>query len=171
MARSERLPGGAGISAVDIGADIVPRIRCASDTENETTTLPRSMRLVLSVVWVVPAGAGLARVTEVETTMVVNVGDDEITYGLHVSPDLDTVIYTLAGIEGPEGWGRADDTWEVMGHLAALGVDTAFAIGDSDLATNLFRTLRLRQRETLSAIAADMAARFGVTTTVLPASD
>ena len=103
--------------------------------------------------------------------MVVNVGDDEITYGLHVSPDLDTVIYTLAGIEGPEGWGRADDTWEVMGHLAALGVDTAFAIGDSDLATNLFRTLRLRQRETLSAIAADMAARFGVTTTVLPASD
>ena len=103
--------------------------------------------------------------------MVVNVGDDEITYGLHVSPDLDTVIYTLAGIEGPEGWGRADDTWEVMGHLAALGVDTAFAIGDSDLATNLFRTLRLRQRETLSAIAADMAARFGVTTTVLAASD
>jgi LPPG:FO 2-phospho-L-lactate transferase len=116
-------------------------------------------------------GRGLARLTEVETTMVVNVGDDEITYGLHVSPDLDTVLYTLAGIEGPEGWGRADDTWEVMGHLAALGVDTAFTIGDSDLATNLFRTLRLRQRETLSAIAAELAARFGVTTTVLPASD
>jgi LPPG:FO 2-phospho-L-lactate transferase len=58
-----------------------------------------------------------------------------------------------------------------MGHLAALGVDTAFAIGDSDLATNLFRTLRLRQRVTLSAIAAELAARFGVTTTVLPASD
>jgi LPPG:FO 2-phospho-L-lactate transferase len=116
-------------------------------------------------------GRGLARLGDVATTMVVNVGDDEVAYGLHVSPDLDTVLYTLAGIEGPEGWGRADDTWEVMGHLAELGVDTAFAIGDSDLATNLYRTLRLRQRETLSNIVSELVTLFGVTVTVLPASD
>ncbi len=108
-------------------------------------------------------GRGLARLEDVETTMVVNVGDDEVTYGLHVSPDLDTVLYTIAGIEGPEGWGRADDTWEVMGHLSKLGIDTTFAIGDSDLATNLFRTLRLRQRESLSSIVSELATRFGLT--------
>ena len=101
-------------------------------------------------------GRGLARLGDVETTMVVNVGDDEVAYGLHVSPDLDTVLYTIAGIEGPEGWGRADDTWEVMGHLSKLGIDTTFAIGDSDLATNLFRTLRLRQREPLSSIVSEI---------------
>ena len=116
-------------------------------------------------------GRGLARLGDVETTMVVNVGDDEIVYGLHVSPDLDTVIYTLAGIEGPEGWGQAGDSWEVMGHLAKLGIDTTFAIGDSDLATNLYRTLRLRQRQPLSTIVSELAARFGVTVTVLPATD
>ena len=116
-------------------------------------------------------GEGWRGLGDVATTMVVNVGDDEVAYGLHVSPDLDTVLYTLAGIEGPEGWGRADDTWEVMGHLAELGVDTAFAIGDSDLATNLYRTLRLRQRETLSNIVSELVTLFGVTVTVLPASD
>ncbi len=116
-------------------------------------------------------GRGLARVEDVETTMVVNVGDDEVTYGLHVSPDLDTVLYTMAGIEGPEGWGRADDTWEVMGHLSKLGIDTTFAIGDSDLATNLFRTLRLRQRESLSSIVSELGTRFGLRITVLPATN
>ena len=69
-----------------------------------------------------------------DLTVVVNVGDDEEFYGLHVSPDLDTVAYTLAGREGPQGWGVAGDTFAVMGHLGALGVDTRFRVGDADLA-------------------------------------
>lgn len=121
-------------------------------------------------------GARLARglaaaLPSAALTVVVNVGDDEEIYGLHVSPDLDTVAYTLAEREGPQGWGLAGDTFAVMGHLAALGIDTRFRIGDADLAANLARTAALRAGEALSAVTAPLAAALGIACRLLPATD
>jgi len=104
-------------------------------------------------------------------TVVTNVGDDETVYGLDLSPDLDTVLYTLAGREGPHGWGLEGDTRTVLGHLATLGVDTTFRVGDADLATNLLRTAALRSGATLTQVTARLAAAFGLACTLLPASD
>jgi LPPG:FO 2-phospho-L-lactate transferase len=104
-------------------------------------------------------------------TVVVNVGDDEEVYGVHVSPDLDTVASTLAGREGPEGWGVAGDTFTVLGHLERLGADTSFRLGDADLALNLLRTEALRRGERLSAVTARLAAALGVGPAILPATD
>ena len=111
-------------------------------------------------------GARLARGFEhlegVESTVVVNVGDDDTFYGWSVSPDVDTVLYTLAGQEGTQGWGRAGDTMVLMDHLARFGVDTRFRIGDADAALNLYRTLRLGDGDPLHAITADLAGMMGV---------
>jgi LPPG:FO 2-phospho-L-lactate transferase len=114
---------------------------------------------------------GLAALPAVELTVVVNVGDDERVYGLDVSPDIDTVIYTLAGREGSLGWGLADDTFTVMDALDGLPIDTAFRIGDRDAATNLFRTDRLAAGWSLTWVTTALASAFGVTADVLPASD
>jgi LPPG:FO 2-phospho-L-lactate transferase len=115
---------------------------------------------------------GLAAVLPPDAlTVVVNVGDDEEVYGLSVSPDLDTVAYTLMEGEGPEGWGRAGDGFSVMEHLASFGVDTRFRLGDADLALNLARTAALRSGEPLSAVTARLASALGVTCRLLPASD
>jgi LPPG:FO 2-phospho-L-lactate transferase len=117
--------------------------------------------------------AGLARVLPPEALLIaVNTGDDFEHLGLHVSPDLDTVMYTLAGIANPEtGWGRADETWAFMEALATLGGPTWFRLGDRDLATNVERTRRLRAGETLSAVTRDLCARLGVRHAVVPMSD
>ena len=114
---------------------------------------------------------GFAAAQQVELTVVVNVADDETIYGLHVSPDIDTVLYTVAGIQGPHGWGRADETWAVMDQLSAFPIDTSFRLGDRDLATNLFRTARLREGHSLSEITRDLARVLGVPMRILPASD
>ncbi|MEX0826314.1 MAG: 2-phospho-L-lactate transferase [Acidimicrobiia bacterium] len=106
-----------------------------------------------------------------ELTVIVNVGDDERIHGVHVSADLDTVVYTLAGVEGPHGWGRADDTFTVMEALERLGVDTTFRLGDVDLATCLARTQALDSGETLSSITDRTARVLGVRHRVLPATD
>lgn len=121
-------------------------------------------------------GARLARGLAValdpaDLTVVVNVGDDEDIYGLHVSPDLDTVTYTLTSLEGPEGWGRAGDTFQVLGHMAALGADTTFRLGDADLAVNLFRTALLRSGALLSEVTTRLTAILGVRCRLLPATD
>ncbi len=121
-------------------------------------------------------GARLARglaavLPSADLTVVVNVGDDEEIYGLHVSPDLDTVAYTLAGCEGPQGWGVAGDTFTVMDRLGALGADTRFRVGDVDLATNLLRTAALRSGEALSAVTARLGTALGVGCRLLPATD
>lgn len=120
-------------------------------------------------------GARLARgfeqLSEFDTTVVVNVGDDDLFYGQHVSPDVDTVLYTLAGLEGAEGWGRHGDTRTVMDHLTALGVDTTFMVGDADLALNLYRTNRLRGGATLAAVTAHVATTFGIRSTILPVTN
>jgi LPPG:FO 2-phospho-L-lactate transferase len=117
--------------------------------------------------------AGLARVLPPEELVIaVNTGDDFEHLGVHVSPDLDTVMYTLAGIAHPAaGWGRADETWSFMEALARLGGPTWFRLGDRDLATNVERTRRLRAGETLSAVTRDLCARLGVRHAVVPMSD
>jgi LPPG:FO 2-phospho-L-lactate transferase len=106
-----------------------------------------------------------------DLTVVVNVGDDDRMYGLHVSADLDTVLYTLAGMEGRHGWGIDGDSHRVMAALQAIGVDTTFRVGDRDLAHCLWRTGRLDAGERLSVCTAELAASLGVMTRVLPASD
>lgn len=115
---------------------------------------------------------GLAAVLAPEAlTIVVNVGDDSIQYGAHVAADIDTVAYTLAGINGPHGWGIAGDTHVVIDHLAAFGEDTSFRLGDRDLAHCLARTMFLAGGGTLSAFTARSCADLGLTAAILPASD
>jgi len=104
-------------------------------------------------------------------TVVVNVGDDETMYGVHVSADIDTVVHTLAGIEGPRGWGIAGDTFAVMDQLDRMGVNTAFRLGDRDLAMCLHRTNRMAAGAPLSRVVEEHATALGVTATVVPVTD
>ena len=106
-----------------------------------------------------------------DLTVIVNIGDDDDMYGLHVSPDLDTVLYTLAGIEGPHGWGRRNDTFTVMDELREIGVDTSFRLGDRDLALCLVRTNMLAKGRTLSDFTNRAADRLGIEPRVLPVTD
>lgn len=114
---------------------------------------------------------GLAALDDVELTAIVNTGDDDSIYGLHIAPDIDTVVYTMAGKEGPHGWGLADDSHVVIGALEKFPLDTWFRIGDTDMATNLFRTARIREGWTLSQVTTAQAAVFGIEATILPVSD
>jgi LPPG:FO 2-phospho-L-lactate transferase len=119
-------------------------------------------------------GARFARglsALDVETTVVVNVADDLEVYGVTVCPDIDTVLYTLAGVEGPEGWGRAGDTWSLMETLSEWGEDVSFRVGDRDMAMCLYRTERLRSGFPLCEVTAQAAAALGVRTEVVPATD
>lgn len=105
-------------------------------------------------------------------TVVVNTGDDFTHLGLHISPDVDTALYTLAGVANPEtGWGRRDETWTFMDALARLGGETWFRLGDGDLATHVERTRRLAAGEPLSAITADFARCLGIRADIVPMSD
>ena len=115
---------------------------------------------------------GLCRAGEpASVTAVCNVGDDFEWHGLHVSPDIDTVIYTLAGLEGEQGWGRRDDSLIALEELAELGEEPWFQVGDRDLATHLWRTARLRAGAPLSAVIADLVRRRGLGLAVLPVTD
>lgn len=114
---------------------------------------------------------GLHRVDEIDLTIVVNVGDDEDIHGLHVSPDVDTVVYTLAGIEGPEGWGRRGDTFATNEELARLGADNRFRLGDLDLAMNILRTEALGAGVPLSRFTAGVVEQLGIGAAVIPATD
>jgi len=116
---------------------------------------------------------GLVRVVApAEVTAVVNTGDDTELHGLHISPDLDTVTYTLAGLNDDErGWGLAGETWSVMDSLDRLGGETWFRLGDQDLATHLYRTQRLSIGVTLSQVTAEIAQSLGVSVRLLPMSD
>jgi LPPG:FO 2-phospho-L-lactate transferase len=117
--------------------------------------------------------SGLVRVVPAsDITGVVNVADDTVLHGLHISPDLDTVTYTLAGLDNREtGWGVADESWRVMEELARLGGEDWFRLGDRDLATHLFRTQRLQGGEPLSTVTAEICRRRGVDVRLLPVSD
>ena len=116
---------------------------------------------------------GLYRIVPPDTlTVVANTGDDFEHLGLSISPDLDTLLYTLAGQDNPElGWGRRGETWTFMAALEALGGDTWFRLGDGDLATHVERTRRLRAGESLSAIMDSFRRRLGIAARLLPMSD
>jgi LPPG:FO 2-phospho-L-lactate transferase len=116
---------------------------------------------------------GLARVLQPEhLTVIVNTADDFTHLGLKISPDLDTVCYTLAGMSNPEtGWGRAGDTWKVLETLKEMGMPTWFQIGDADLATHLIRSIRYNEGWTLSQITGEFCRIWQVRTAVLPMSD
>ena len=105
-------------------------------------------------------------------SVVVNTGDDFEHLGLKICPDLDTVLYTLAGLSNPDtGWGRRDETWTFMAALKSLGGETWFQLGDGDLALHIERTRRLSMGEPLDSIMAEIAARLGVTARILPMSN
>lgn len=116
---------------------------------------------------------GLAEVSSpADLSIVVNTGDDFEHLGLHVSPDLDTVMYTLAGInDTAQGWGIAGETWSFMGALGRLGGETWFRLGDCDLATHVTRTRALHAGQSLSSVTSMLCAKLGVTHPVAPMSD
>jgi LPPG:FO 2-phospho-L-lactate transferase len=126
--------------------------------------------------------AGLQQVVDPGSlTAVVNVGDDTTLHGLAISPDLDTITYTLAGAIDPErGWGLAGETWRVMASLERFAAvrpsgsragGTWFGLGDQDLATHLYRTHRLAEGAGLTEVTAEVAAAYGVTVRLLPVTD
>jgi LPPG:FO 2-phospho-L-lactate transferase len=108
----------------------------------------------------------------VELTVVANVGDDTEVHGLHVSPDVDTLLYTLSGLVDPErGWGIRDDTLSAHAMFERLGEPTWFTVGDTDLATHVHRTRLLREGASLTDAVAAIASSLGITARILPASD
>lgn len=116
---------------------------------------------------------GLARVLAPERIFIIgNTADDAEIHGLHISPDLDTVTYTLAGLADPKrGWGIRGDSFRCLEALGRLGAETWFQLGDQDLATHLYRTERLRQGATLTEITAEIATALGVRSQIAPMSD
>lgn len=105
-------------------------------------------------------------------TVIANTGDDFTHLGLHISPDIDTLMYTLAGLDNPAtGWGRAGETGTFMAALAALGGESWFFLGDGDLATHVERTRRLAVGDSLSAVTAAFCQRFGIAATIAPMTD
>jgi LPPG:FO 2-phospho-L-lactate transferase len=112
------------------------------------------------------------RIAPQRLTVVVNTGDDETFYGLHVSPDIDTVTYTLANlVNRQQGWGRLDESFTTLGELARFYGKPWFALGDRDFATHLYRTERLRSGARLSEVTNEIARALGVRSQVLPMSD
>jgi LPPG:FO 2-phospho-L-lactate transferase len=107
-----------------------------------------------------------------DLTIVGNVGDDVEVLGLHISPDLDTILYTLVGqLDEAKGWGRADESWRALETVAELDGEAWFRLGDRDLGLHLVRTDALRRGEPLSAVTARLARAFGLEPALLPATD
>jgi len=132
------------------------------------------------VITVLCGGVGAARLLGLlqreapnfEYTAVVNVADDLVLHGLTICPDLDTVTYTLAGLNNEvTGWGLVDESWQVNQELAKLGGESWFQLGDRDMATHLYRTQRLNEGATKSEVAAEIARHHGVPITILPVSN
>ena len=120
-------------------------------------------KLALGLQHVVPAG---------ELTIAVNTGDDFEHLGLAISPDVDTLLYTLAGVANPEtGWGRAGDSWNFMAEIERLGGKSWFRLGDKELAVHIERTRRLAAGESLSSVTAAFAKRFGILSRIVPMTD
>jgi LPPG:FO 2-phospho-L-lactate transferase len=120
-------------------------------------------KLALGLYRILPAGA---------LTVVANTGDDFEHLGLAISPDIDTLLYTLGGLDNPElGWGRRDETWTFMKALGSLGGETWFNLGDGDLAAHVERTRRLAGGESLSEITDDFRRRLGISAQLLPMSN
>ena len=116
---------------------------------------------------------GLARVLDAgRLTIIANTGDDFRHLGLDISPDIDTLVYTLADLADPlQGWGRRDETWNFMAALERIGGETWFRLGDADLAMHIERTRRLAAGESLAAVTDDLSRRLGITARIAPMSD
>lgn len=132
------------------------------------------------MITVIAGGVGAARlltglvqvIDPAELTVIVNVADDMVMHGLSISPDLDTITYTLAGEIDPErGWGLAGETWNAMGSLAQYGGDAWFNLGDRDLGTHLYRSQRIGQGASLSEVTAEIAERWSLGLKLLPVTD
>lgn len=117
--------------------------------------------------------AGLVRVVPpADVTAIVNVGDDMVLHGLTITPDIDTVVYTVAGAIDPErGWGLARESWQAMETLERYRGQTWFNLGDRDLGTHLFRTQRLAEGASLSTVTAEIARAWGLELRVLPVTE
>lgn len=117
--------------------------------------------------------SGLVQVVDpAELVAIVNTGDDLVMHGLEISPDLDTVTYTLAGAIDPDrGWGLSGETWQAMESLRRYGGEAWFGLGDRDLGTHLYRTARRHAGLTLSQVTAEIAAAWGLGLTLLPVTD
>ncbi len=103
---------------------------------------------------------------------VINTADDTVLHGLHISPDIDTITYSLAGVDNPvTGWGLIGETWKVMESLNFLGGVTWFQLGDKDLGTHLYRTNRLVEGDSLTTVTSEIASQFKVKTKLLPMTD
>jgi LPPG:FO 2-phospho-L-lactate transferase len=114
----------------------------------------------------------VAVVDPARLSVVGNVGDDLEVLGLHVSPDLDSVLYALAGLSDEErGWGRADETWNALDEVTRLGGESWFRLGDRDLGLHLVRSVALRSGEPLSSVTARLAGALGIVPAILPATD
>ena len=116
---------------------------------------------------------GLVKVVDPgEVTVIINTGDDVIMHGLHVSPDIDTVTYTLAGLsDEARGWGLKHETWECLSGLKRLGRETWFNLGDQDMALHIHRTQRLREGASLSEVTEEVRGQLGVGCRLLPMSN
>ncbi len=116
---------------------------------------------------------GLSQVVDPDTiSVIVNTGDDFEMFGLYICPDMDSVTYHLAGVSNNElGWGRAQETWAVMGAIASLQGPDWFMLGDLDIATHLVRTEMIRSKIPLSEISKVLSKRFGIAPTIVPMSD
>jgi len=132
------------------------------------------------MITVLCGGVGAARLLDVllraapaeDLVGIVNTGDDLTLHGLRICPDLDTITYTLAGLNNEvTGWGLSGETWRVMEELNLLGGEAWFSLGDRDLATHLFRTQRLTEGATLSEVTAELGARLGCPVTLLPVTE
>ncbi len=116
--------------------------------------------------------SGLAACIGGQLTVIANTADDFQHLGLHISPDLDTLMYTLANVANPiTGWGLADETWSFLPQLEKLGGPSWFRLGDKDLATHILRTQRLRAGDRLTTITNDLARRLGILCQLLPMCD
>jgi LPPG:FO 2-phospho-L-lactate transferase len=116
---------------------------------------------------------GLAQILNAEDlTIIVNTGDDFEHLGLYICPDLDTICYTLAGLADPStGWGRANESWQAITNIGKLGGPDWFRMGDQDIATDLERTRRMREGQSLSQVTRDFCRTWGIQHAVLPMSD
>ncbi|HEY5010085.1 MAG TPA: 2-phospho-L-lactate transferase [Acidimicrobiales bacterium] len=132
------------------------------------------------MITVLSGGVGAARLLDAlrhavepnELTAIVNVGDDLTMHGLTICPDLDTIMYTLAGLNNQElGWGLQGESWRVMDELDALGGEAWFRLGDRDLATHLYRSQRLSNGATKTQVTRELCERLGVEVRLLPVTD
>ena len=135
---------------------------------------------VAPVITVMCGGVGAARflralsrhVNPREIRAVINVGDDLVMHGLTICPDIDTISYTLSGLnDDVRGWGLTDESWRVMQELGDLGGENWFSLGDRDLATHLYRSQRLQNGATKSEVTTEIACRRGIEIELLPATD